>query len=172
MRELAGNPVQQAASAYMNWLRKPGSEEALMADDFAIVERFLQDDAGGMPAWYTTDVRARYRAMWSVPGAADANGRPTHPMTGGCNFYRATPLHPPVPGEPVRALPDPADWQVTVPTLVVWGERDRALMTGLVDGLDLVCRDLEVVRIPEGSHWIVHEQPTRVSALVRAFVDR
>ncbi len=34
-RALATDPAQQAASAYMNWLRKPGSEKALAANDFA-----------------------------------------------------------------------------------------------------------------------------------------
>jgi pimeloyl-ACP methyl ester carboxylesterase len=170
MRELAQNPVQQAASTYMNWLRKPGSEEALVADRFAVVERFLQDEKGTMPDWYTPTVRDRYRAMWSVPGAARADGTPSHAMTGGCNFYRATPLRPPSKNEPARPLPDAADWQTRVPVRVIWGETDRALTTGLIDGLDRVCPDLRVERIPEGSHWIVHEQPDRVNALIRGFI--
>jgi pimeloyl-ACP methyl ester carboxylesterase len=172
MRELANNPVQQAASAYMNWLRKPGSEEGLVADDFNIVERFLDAEDGTPPAWYTPEVRARYRAMWSVPGAPQPDGTPSHAMTGGCNFYRATPLRPPKKGEPSRPLPDASAWRVKVPTLVIWGETDRALTTGLIDGLDTVCDDLHVERIPEGSHWIVHEQPARVNALIRDFIDR
>jgi pimeloyl-ACP methyl ester carboxylesterase len=170
MRELAQNPVQQQASQYMNWLRKPGVEAALVADDFKIVERFLDDEHGVPATWYTPEVRARYHAMWSTPGANDLSGAPSHPMTGGCNYYRATPLHPPLPGGKVHALPPPADWAVDVPTRVIWGERDRALTTGLVDGLELVCRDLELQRIPEGSHWIVHEQPDRVNALIRGFL--
>jgi pimeloyl-ACP methyl ester carboxylesterase len=171
MRELANNPVQQAASAYMNWLRKPGSEEGLVANDFAIVERFLAAEDGTSPTWYTPEVRARYHAMWSVPGAPKADGTPSHAMTGGCNFYRATPLHPPSKTEPARALPDVADWQVKVPVRVIWGETDRALTTGLIDGLELVCPDLQLVRLPEGSHWIAHEQPERVNQLIRGFIE-
>jgi len=170
MRELATNAEQQAASAYMNWLRKPGSEEGLVADDFAIVERFLADEEGNMPDWYTPAVRLRYRAMWSVPGDADVGGEPTHGMTGGCNFYRATPLRPPRQDEAPRPLPDASAWHVTVPVRVIWGDTDRALKTGLVEGLDEVCDDVEVVRIPEGSHWIVHEQPERVTRLIRGFL--
>jgi pimeloyl-ACP methyl ester carboxylesterase len=26
---------------------------------------------------------------------------------------------------------------------------------------------LEVVRIPEGTHWVVHEQPERINRLIR-----
>src|SRR5690606_12393692 len=36
-RALSTNPVQQQASEYMNWLRKPGSESALFKDDFALL---------------------------------------------------------------------------------------------------------------------------------------
>ncbi len=170
MRELAGNPVQQRASAYMNWLRGPGSEEGLVANDFELVERFL-DAADGTPAaWYTPEVRARYRAMWSVPGAPKPDGTPSHAMTGGCNFYRATPLHPPVKGEPSHPLPPASDWRVAVPVRVIWGETDRALTTGLIDGLDEVCADLRIERIPEGSHWVVHEQPDRVNGLMRGYL--
>lgn len=172
MRELATNPVQQKASEYMTWLRRPGSEQALVADDFAIVERFLADEHGAPPDWYTPDVRARYRAMWSVPGAPGADGRPSPGMTGGCNYYRATPLKPPSNDDAPRALPDPDAWRVRVPTRVVWGERDRALTTGLVDGLEIVCTDLDVRRVADASHWIVHEQPDRVDALIREFIAR
>ncbi len=170
MRELANNPVQQAASAYMNWLRAPGSEEGLVAGDFKIVERFLDAEDGTHPSWYTPEVRERYRAMWSVPGAPKADGAPSHAMTGGCNFYRATPLHPPTATEPARPLPAPGDWSLTMPVRVIWGETDRALTTGLIDGLDEVCPDLVLERIPEGSHWVVHEQPDRVNRLIRRFL--
>lgn len=172
MRELAQNPVQQKASAYMNWLRGPGSEEGLVANDFKVVERFLDDEHGVAPAWYTPETRARYRAMWSTPGGPKEDGTPSHAMTGGANFYRATPLHPPTPDAPARPLPPAADWQVKVPVRVMWGERDRALTTGLLDGLDQVCPDLRVERIPEGSHWLSHEVPERVTALIRDFIAR
>ena len=171
MRDLANDPVQQKASAYMNWLRSPGSEEALVGDDFKIVERFMNAEDGTPPAWYTPEVRARYRAMWSVPGAARSDGTPSHAMTGGVNFYRATPLHPPTSKDPARPLPNASDWTVKVPVRVIWGENDRALSTGLVEGLDQVCADLRIVRIPEGSHWIAHEQPARVNRLMRELLD-
>ena len=171
MRELATNPAQQKASAYMNWLRGPNSEEALVANDFAVIERFLDDEHGTRPAWYTPEVRARYHAMWSTPGAPFKDGTPSHAMTGGCNFYRATPLFPPLPGEAPRTVPSPDGWRVDVPVRVLWGERDRALMTGLVDDLGEVCSDLKVERIPEGSHWLTHEQPARINAAIRTFLS-
>ena len=170
MRALAGDPVQQKASAYMNWLRTPGSERGLVDNEFQIVERFMNAEDGTPPAWYTPEVRARYRTMWSVPGAQGADGTPSHAMTGGVNFYRATPLNPPTKNEPARPLPDASEWTTRVPVRVIWGENDRALTPGLVNGLDQVCPDLRIVRIPEGSHWIAHEQTARVNGLLRAFL--
>ena len=52
---------------------------------------------------------------------------------------------------------------VRVPTTVLWGERDHALLTGLLDGLERWVPDLRVVRAPDASHWIVHEEPTLVT---------
>lgn len=61
---------------------------------------------------------------------------------------------------------------VNVPTLVVWGERDRALVTGLLDWLGERVPDLKVVRVPEASHWIVRARPDLVNREVEDFVSR
>ncbi len=94
-------------------------------------------------------------------------------MTGGCNYYRATPLKPPSNDDAPRALPGSRRVaRTTCRRVSIWGERDRALTTGLVDGLELVCTDLDVRRVADASHWIVHEQPDRVNALIREFIAR
>jgi pimeloyl-ACP methyl ester carboxylesterase len=59
---------------------------------------------------------------------------------------------------------------VRVPTLVIWGERDIALRTSLLDGLEQVVEDLRLERIPDGTHWVVHEQPERINRLLRSFL--
>ncbi len=59
---------------------------------------------------------------------------------------------------------------VRPPTLVIWGEKDQALLTGNLDGLEMYVDNLTVHRIPDGSHWIMHEQPERVNAQIRAFL--
>ena len=58
-----------------------------------------------------------------------------------------------------------------MPTLVIWGEKDMALPKGLLDGLDRFIPDMRLERIPEGTHWVVHEQPERITALIRPFVE-
>jgi pimeloyl-ACP methyl ester carboxylesterase len=59
---------------------------------------------------------------------------------------------------------------VRVPTLVLWGEKDTALLTGLLDGLDRCIPDLRIVRAPDASHWIVHEKPELVCSEIAGFV--
>ena len=59
---------------------------------------------------------------------------------------------------------------VKVPTLVIWGEEDQALLSGNLKGLEKYVDDLTVKRIPGATHWVSHEQPQRVNALIRDFL--
>jgi pimeloyl-ACP methyl ester carboxylesterase len=165
MRDLAHDPTQQEASAYMNWLRAEGSEGALAKSDFATLDKLFSEEGGQASAWYTPALRARYHAMWSHPGAEGS-----HALAGSVNYYRASPLHPPKPGEPLHAFAETSAeaWRLKVPVRVIWGERDTALRPGLLDGLDALCPDLKITRIPEGTHWVIHEQPARINALIRS----
>ncbi|CAG9173171.1 Epoxide hydrolase A [Cupriavidus laharis] len=163
-KALATDPQQQAASAYMNWLRRPGSEEVLAANNFAMLESMLTA-SGEQPApWFSGETREKYLAAWALPGEGAS-----HSLSGGVNYYRASPMHPPGPGEPPPDISrlDPAAFVVRVPTLVIWGERDRALPKSLLDGLEQFVPDMRLERIPDGTHWVVHEQPELVNRLIR-----
>jgi pimeloyl-ACP methyl ester carboxylesterase len=159
MQALSADPAQQKASAYMNWLRAPGSEEALARNDFAMMDGFLTGMGQSPAPWFTGDVRSKYHECW-------ARG-----LTGGVNYYRASPLYPPTADDAgpqrLQSQMQPADFKVKVPTRVIWGESDIALPKTLLDGLDGFVDQLDLVRIPEGSHWVVHEQPARINQLIR-----
>ena len=60
--------------------------------------------------------------------------------------------------------------EVKVPTLVIWGESDQALLTGNLEGLEKYVSPLTVRRIADGSHWVTHEQPELVNSLIRDFL--
>ena len=164
-KALASDPAQQAASAYMNWLRKTGSEQALAANDHALMISLMTGKGEDPAPWFTDEVRERYRAAWMQPGADGS-----HPLTGSVNYYRASPMHPPGPGEPPPDLSrmDPAAFKVRVPTLVIWGERDQALLPVLIENLGEYVEDLRLERIPDGTHWVCHEHPERVTLLIRS----
>ncbi|KIF82543.1 alpha/beta fold hydrolase [Noviherbaspirillum autotrophicum] len=161
MKALATDPAQKEASGYMNWLRAEGSEQALAKDDFALMEGILSGMGRTPTPWFAGDVRAKYHECWS------------RGIAGGVNYYRASPLHPPTddhPG-PLKLQLNPDDFRVSVPTRVIWGESDIALPKTLADGLEDFSDDLKVERIPEGSHWVVHEQPERINRLIRGFLS-
>lgn len=167
LRELLGNPEQQAASAYMNDLNEAGSEDRLAADDFAMLWNLFTRMGATDPkhpggGWLTDEVRAQYRAVWSAG------------LTGPVNYYRASPLRPPTgPDSAVRGVVFPAEAvTIRVPVHVVWGEADRALPPSLLDGLDAFVPDLTVVRIPGATHWIVHEMPGRIAAEIETALAR
>lgn len=158
-RGLKSDPAQQAASAYMNALRAPGSEAELLADDCAAL---LAKFAGANDRWLTPTVAQRYRDAWRQPGA----------MTGSVNYYRASPLYPPTGDDRGAAAITlvPGDFRVTVPTTVVWGMDDRALLPSLLDGLSSLIPSLQIIRIEGASHWLIHEQPETVAGHVRRFL--
>lgn len=157
LRELRNNPAQQAASAYMNFLCRPDAEELLSANDFARLWPFFSNmgaadstRVGG--GWLTEPVRERYREVWRAG------------LRGGCNYYRASPLRPPLGSQdPIMKIElPPASVTSHAPTLVIWAEDDIALPVALLDGLEAFVPDLRVVRVPGATHWIVHERPELV----------
>jgi pimeloyl-ACP methyl ester carboxylesterase len=163
-RELRDNRAQQQASAYMNLFRSAKAERVLAEDNYLRLQRTTLDVWAANGGAATEADRAAYLAAWSQPGA----------LTGGLNYYRASPLHPPDSGAEPAPAPDlaPEAFRVRVPTLVIWGERDHALLLGNLHGLERQVEDLRVIRIPEGSHWVVHEQPARIGRLIREFIAR
>jgi pimeloyl-ACP methyl ester carboxylesterase len=160
VRALVSDDEQREASAYMNWLREPGSEAELAANGFARMETFFRKVGDAL--WFSGETREAYHRAWGQPGA----------LTGGVNYYRASPLHPSKgAGDGAGKLSlNEADFTVRVPTLVIWGERDAALRPVLLEGLDRVVPDLRIERLPNATHWLVHEEPERIVAAIRAFV--
>jgi pimeloyl-ACP methyl ester carboxylesterase len=61
-------------------------------------------------------------------------------------------------------------FKIKVPTLVIWGELDQALLVGNLEGLEQYVDDLTIKRIPDATHWIVNEQPELVNSLIREFL--
>lgn len=168
LRDLRDDPAQQQASAYMNFLIRPDAETLLAQDDYRRLWGFFQS-WGGAP-WLTESVKAQYREVWNGP----AGGPPGAGLVGGCNYYRASPLRPPRPEDPGAAAVTLPREMLTVahPTLVLWAMQDAALLPSLIDGLDEYVADLTLERVPEATHWIVHERPGFVAERLAAFMRR
>jgi pimeloyl-ACP methyl ester carboxylesterase len=164
-RELLNNPDQQKASQYMLMLRSAEAERILSENNFARLTDVLVQF--GSQWEMSEEHRLKYIEAWSQPGA----------LTGSLNYYRASPLYPPTSENDQKQINSilnlPKEmFTVKVPTLIVWGEQDRALLTGNLDGLEEYIEDLTVKRIPDGSHWVIHEQPELINSLIRDFITR
>src|SRR5260370_877715 len=160
---LTSDPAQQKASQYMLMFRSPGAEKMLSDNNYAgLVNAVL--GAGLKNGAFTEDDKQAYIKAWSQPGA----------LTGGLNYYRANKVGPPpTDGKSTSTgnfAVDPSALNVKVPTLVIWGEKDTALLTSNLDGLDQFVPSLTIKRIPEGTHWVIHEKVAEVNGYIRDFI--
>lgn len=158
LRDLKSNPAQIAASEYMNYFCEPQAAAELSANQFEMLFGFLEK--GVKPSWLTPEVKAHYIAAWSEG------------LQGGLNYYCASPLKPSKPGENTLQnleLPD-SMLRINVPTLLLWGLKDVALLPSLNEGLSQFIPQLTYVTIENGSHWVVHEHPDVVQREMAAFL--
>ena len=160
-KSLIDDPDQRAASQYINAFRVPGFERAVEAMGY---DRFFEKSFGRHVdlAIISEAEKRQYLSEWSQPGA----------LTAMLNWYRASKMIVPPPGMTV-ALPDfllRAFPKVAVPTLVVWGMRDPALLPVQLDGLDTLVDDLTTVRLADAGHFAPWEAPQAVAAALRPFL--
>lgn len=152
---------QGGASQYINAFKTPGFEKAIEAMGFrAFFEKTFANhvDLAQIPE----AEKQQYIADWSQPGAMNAM----------LNWYRASKMIVPPPGLTVP-LPDlilrPFP-KVKVPTLVIWGMGDKALLPIQLDGLDMLVEDLSIVHLPDAGHFAPWEAPEAVAAALRPFL--
>ena len=152
---------QRAASQYINAFRTPGFEKVIETMGF---ETFFEKtfarhaDTSKM----LESEKQQYLADWSQPGAMNAM----------LNWYRAGKMIVPPPGITVP-LPDwalKAFPKVEVPTLVVWGMNDTALLPIQLQGLGELVEDLHIVRLPGVGHFAPWEAPDDVATALRDFL--
>ena len=152
---------QRRASQYINAFKTPGFEKAVEAMGF---RKFLEKSFSGHVdlAKIPEAEKQQYIADWSQPGA----------LTAMLNWYRASRMIVPPPGITVP-LPDMllrAFPKVKVPTLVVWGMKDSALLPLQLDGLDALVEDLTIVRLPDAGHFAPWETPREVADALTEFL--
>lgn len=147
-RRMARIPAQWARSWYILFFQLPWLPERSLHRFGAWALRGTNPDA------YTAEDRELYREAWDRPGAASAM----------INYYRAL-------ARSGGGSGDEAALRVNVPTLVLWGERDAALLPELADGLERWVPGVRVVRFPRASHWVMRDEPLRVNNLIIDFLS-
>jgi pimeloyl-ACP methyl ester carboxylesterase len=154
---------QRLASQYIRAFRSPMMEKTIEAMG---LDTFFEKSFGAHAdlSKITAKERQAYLDEWKQEGA----------LTAMLNWYRASELVVPAPdeGEPRPAWNRGPFPSVTVPTLVIWGMDDKALLPVQLEGLDVLVDDLAVVKIEEAGHFVPWERPEPVVDAIRSFVRR
>jgi epoxide hydrolase 4 len=149
--EKVRRPAQMLRSWYVLFFLLPGLPERTMsARNFAVVRDMFKRRPARRGAFSDDDIEQYVQAL-SLPGA----------LTAGLNYYRAN----------VRldALALGRSARIAADTLVIWGERDPALTTALLDGLETVAPRVHVHRIADAGHWVQNEAPQEVNRILLDF---
>lgn len=142
-------PPQLFRSWYAAFFQLPLlPETALRAFDFAAIRHLLRTTPARPDTFSDVDIDHYVQGL-TRPGG----------LTAALNYYRAAARHRPKR----RARTDAR-------TLVIWGERDAALTTGLLDGLERYAPNLHIERFPDIGHWIQNEAPAPVTRLLIDFL--
>ena len=160
-KSLIDDDAQRAASQYIRAFRNPAMEQGIAAMGY---EGFFQRtfashaDVSKLP----DEERQAYLDDWAQPGA----------MTAMLNWYRASEMVVPEPGEEAEApawtgMPFP---KIAMPTLVVWGLKDVALLPLQLDGLLDLIGDLRIVTVADAGHFVPWERPEPVISAIRDFM--
>ncbi len=143
---LANDSDQQDAFSYLSFFMLDGAEDLLMANDFGM----LADMFTGV---LSEAELAEYKLAWGQERAIE----------GGLNWYRAN-FEDGLPKSDEQLVID-------VPTLVVWGMDDTALLPSNLEGLDAYVSDLQIQEVEDATHWIAHEVPEVVAAAIEDFAQ-
>ena len=143
-------PQQLLRSSYVFFFQLPLLPELLLqASDYEAIANALTGMAVDKSTFSTADIEA-YKNAAAKRGA----------LTAMLNYYR-------------NALSNfrQQDWSLLqVPTLMIWGEEDKALGKELSYGTEAYVRDFQIHYIPNCSHWVQEEQPELVNRYIREFL--
>ena len=145
---------QIVASWYMFFFQLPYIPEyVLSAKDFALLKNALRT-ATAEPGMIGEEAISVYADAWKEANA----------VTAMLNYYRANVFG--------RLLgPSETDKKVTVPTLFVYGQQDRAILPESVRGVgDLIDAKYDQFLFPTAGHWIQQEIPSEVNAILLEFL--
>ncbi len=160
-RSLVENEAQRAASQYISLFRNPGMEAGIQAMG---LETFYEKTFGSHVdlAAVPDEERRHYIEDWGRPGA----------LTAMLNWYRASKIEVPAVGEeaevPLWAKgPFP---HLKMPTLVLWGLKDKALLPVQLEGLHDLVDDLRILTSATAGHFVPWEEPEFVTGAIRDFI--
>jgi len=157
---LNNNEEQIRQSQYMAYFQTPGVEKKMLKDNgnWLLDWTFSKHVENGQ---MTEDDMNAYRTAWTQPGA----------MTAMLNYYRASPLVPATEETKGRGSGlDPDKFKVHVPTLILWGDADHALVKDNLKGIEKFIDKVTVKLLSGVTHWVTHEAPELVTEEILDFI--
>ena len=157
-RELKFNPQQQQKSAYINTLISADAESLLFQNDFAYLKETIEIWPQMSPA-----SQLKYTKAWQQQGA----------VSGMLAYYKAMPHHPPAASNQDKIVTNikVPNIHVHCPTLILWGENDKAFCLSTLSGIEEYVSDAQVIRFTNTSHWVQHEKPHEISEAIEQFMQ-
>ncbi len=154
-RELRRNPKQRKSSWYVFMFQVPWLPEwYVRRGDFEMLEKVFSGWVYRKESFAPEDIR-KFKEAMGQPGC----------LTSAINYYRGA-VRDTSGIKRLRNFP-----KIRVPTLVIWGEKDRALTNDLAQELDPYFELPPEVRfVPQCSHWVQQEQPEVVNEMLEAFL--
>ena len=142
---------QRLKSWYVGFFQLPVLPElASRMFDHALLERTLVKSS--RRGTFSAEAIRQYKTAWEQPGA----------LRSMINWYRAYKW-----GRGAKF-----STPVAVPTLLIWGMRDAFLSARLAQPSIDLCMNGKLITIEKATHWLHHEQPEEVNALILDFINR
>ena len=88
-----------------------------------------------------------YRKAWAQPEA----------LTAMVNWYRALLKRNFAPIAPAS---------IAVPVQIIWGQQDPYALLALAEASKKLCVDATLTFLPDATHWVAHDEPERVNAIL------
>ncbi len=155
VKALKSNFRQMCRSWYVFFFQLPYLPEHLVRRKWWI-NHFMRGWSIRKETFSDEDLK-QYEQAINIPGAANAI----------INYYRAA-----IRATLKKRAGESAPRKIDVPTLLIWGEEDKALGKELTYNMDsLFTGPFHIEYIPNCSHWVNEEQPELVNQLILDFLS-
>lgn len=147
---LKQNPEQRKRSWYIGFFQIPWLPENLLAWLNRRGKLAPALAASARPGSFSADEQAKYQRAWAQPGV----------WTATINWYRAL----------IQNQMTDVSARVSVPTLMIWGKQDSALVPAMAQSSIERCDKGRLVMIEDATHWVQHDAAGQVNQLLYDFL--
>lgn len=142
---------QYKMSSYIRYFQTSNKpERELINNPIHTARKYFINERVHLDAYSDNDIKL-YAENYANPGT----------MTAMLNWYRAYIQYQ-------NELPE--NNIIEVPTLVIWGHKERTLSTEMLDGLEKWVSNLEITHFKNASHFVHNDEPNNVNKVIETFI--